>query len=58
MSRPHKQGGPTESYPLRLSADRRARWERWAAAKGKPLADAIRDTIDAACDRAGVKREE
>ena len=56
MSRPQKQAGTTKSYPLRLSADRRARWERWAEAKGMPLADAIRATIDAACDRARVPR--
>ncbi len=52
--RKEKQGAPTKSYPIRLSPDRRDRWDRWAATKGKPLADAIRDTIDAACGRAGI----
>lgn len=54
IGRPPKQDGPTSNMTLRLSAARRARWERLAARLGVDLADAVRSAVDDACERLGV----
>lgn len=52
--RPAKQDGPAHGYPVKLSAARRARYQRLADAWGVPLSDAIRRAVDEACEREQV----
>lgn len=52
--RPAKQGGPATPYTIKLSEERRMRWEALARLRDVDLSDLVRESTDAACEAAGI----